>query len=323
MIRSLFVGITEANRNWKMILSLLAANILLSFPLIVPIFLLIIATSGGTLAADRMMANNVDVFWLMDLFNHQFTFATLESVATQIGALLIAAGLVNVLLNTLFAGGIIGVFNSTDGLFSMRKFWGEAGAFFGRFFRLMLISLIFYGAAIGIYALMIWPIESAAKEASAIESIVYKRWTAIALLVLMIALVNMVFDYAKIGTVVRSDKGESKGMFRETFHAIRFAARNFFIAFGLYLIIALIGLTLFLVFNYLRWAVIQSSIGKALFALLMGQIVIVCQMWTRLVFYAAQTHLFKKLAPIITSSPVISEPPLEFARAEAPYRDLE
>lgn len=45
------------------------------------------------------------------------------------------------LLNTLFAGGVIGVINSADGLFTMRKFWGEAGAHFWRFFRLMLISL--------------------------------------------------------------------------------------------------------------------------------------------------------------------------------------
>src|SRR4030095_12054713 len=178
MIRSLFVGITEANRSWKMISLLLAANILSSLPVSVPIFLLIVGASGGTLEADRLMADKLDVVWLIDLFNHQFPGAALETVASQVGVLLVVMGAVYLLLNTLFAGGVIGVFNSSDGWFTMRKFWGEAGANFSRFFRLTLISLIFYGAAIGVYALLRLPIESAAREASAVESVIYKRWAA-------------------------------------------------------------------------------------------------------------------------------------------------
>lgn len=109
---------------------------------------------------------------------------------------------------------------------------------------------------------------------------IYKRWAAMALLALMFAFVNMVFDYAKIGTVVK----DSKGMFRETFRALRFTLRNFLSAFGLYLIIAITGLALFLALNYLRWSVDQSSAGTVLLAILLGQIVIAGRMWTRLVF---------------------------------------
>src|SRR5262249_59098439 len=83
MIRSLFVGITEANRSWKMILLLLAANILLSLPAAALIFLLMVGASSGTLAADRLMGDKLDVFWVIDLFNHQFPGAALETVALQ------------------------------------------------------------------------------------------------------------------------------------------------------------------------------------------------------------------------------------------------
>jgi len=61
MIRSLFVGITEANRSWKMILLMLVANILVSLPFAALIFLLIVGASSGTLAADRLMADKLDV----------------------------------------------------------------------------------------------------------------------------------------------------------------------------------------------------------------------------------------------------------------------
>lgn len=312
MIRSFLVGIMEANRSWKMILLLLAANILLSLPIVVPVFLLIVLTSGGTLEADKLLADKLDVVWLIDVFNHQFPGAALETVASQAGILLVVMGAGYLLLNTLFAGGVIGVINSADGLFTMRKFWSEAGAHFWRFFRLMLISLFFYGAAYGIYALLRWPIDNAAETASAFDLVIYKRWAAMTLLALMFAFVNMVFDYAKIATVVN----DRKGMFRETFRALRFAFGNFLSAFGLYLIIAIAGLALFLALNYLRWSVDQSSAGAVLLAILLGQIVIAGRMWTRLVFYSAEMHLYKKLAPATAPSPIESQ--LEFAKAESP-----
>jgi hypothetical protein len=294
-----------------MILLLLAANLLLSLPVIVPIVLLVIGASGGTLAADRLMADKLDAAWLIDVANHQFPGGAIETAALQVGALFVVTGVCYLLLNTLLAGGVIGVFNSADGWFTMRKFWGEAGAYFWRFFRLTLISLIFYGVAVGIYMLLRWPIENAAEQASAFESVIYKRWAAMALLALLFAFINMVFDYAKIGAVARGAGRNSKSMFRETFRAFRFAFRNFFSAFGLYLIIALVGLALFLVFNALRWSVDQSSAGRVSLAILLGQIAIAGRMWTRLVFYAAETHLYKKLAPGGEPPPVIVESKLE------------
>jgi hypothetical protein len=51
----------------------------------------------------------------------------------------------------------------------------------------------------------------------------------------------------------------------------------------------------------------QSSAGRVSLANLLGQIAIAGLMWTRLVFYAAEMHLFKKLAPAAAAAPVIVE----------------
>ncbi|MBO0857474.1 MAG: hypothetical protein J2P21_03280 [Chloracidobacterium sp.] len=322
MIRSFFVGINVANRSWKMILTLLAANALSSLPVIVPIFLLVYGSSGGTLAADRLMANKLDVVWLIDVINNQIPGFAIGTIVSQVGALLVVAGVCYLLLNTLFAGGVIGVFNSADGWFTMRKFWGEAGAYFWRFLRLELISLIFYGVAVGIYLLLRWRIENVAERASALDEVIYKQWASMGSLALMFAFINMVFDYAKIGTMANSEGGRGKGMFRETFRAFRFSFRRFFSAFGLYLMIALLGFALFLVLNWSRWSVNQSSAGKVALAIFLGQIVIVGRLWTRLVFYAAETHLYKKLGPISAPDPKIVESPIEFAAAEGPEDPL-
>src|SRR5262249_46885836 len=155
--------------------------------------------SRGTLAAENLLADKLDAVWLIDFVNNQFPGAAIETALLQVGGLLAVMGVCYLLLNTLLAGGVIGVFNSADGWFTMRKFWGEAGAYFWRFFRLALISLIFYGLAVGIYLLLRSPINNAVERASAFESVIYKRWAAMALLALLLAFVNMVFDYAKIG----------------------------------------------------------------------------------------------------------------------------
>ena len=303
MIISFFVGINEANRSWKMIMLLLAVNVLSSLPVVVPIFLLVFGASRGTIAADSLMADKLDAVWFIDVVNSQFPGVAVETVASQVGVVFVVMGVCYLLLNTLLTGGVIGIFNSADGLFTMRKFWGEAGAYFWRFFRLTLISLIFYGAAVGIFALLRWPIKNAQEQASTFESVIYKKWAAMALLALLFAFINMVFDYAKIGTVARSGRGDSKGMFRETFRAFRFAFRNFFNAFGLYLIIGLVGLALFIVFNSLRWSVDQSSAGRVSLTNILEQIAITELMWTRLIFYAAEMHLYKKLALVHAAAP--------------------
>jgi hypothetical protein len=313
MIKSFLAGINGANRGWKIILTLLAANLLLSLPIVIPIFLLIVGASGGTLAADRLFADKLDAIWFIDLVNQQFPGVAIETSAAQTVALLTSLGIGYLLLNTLLAGGVIDALNSEDGRFTARRFWGESGAYFWRFFRLALISLIFYAAAFGIYELARWPIDSAADKASAFGSIAYERWAAMALLALMCLFVNMAIDYAKISTVING----RRGMFRETFRAFRFSFRNFFNAFGLYLLIALVSADVFLAFNTLRWHVNQSSMAQVALALLLGQIAVAGRMWGRLVFYGAEANLYKKLAPVPATIPSAVALPIEFARAEA------
>jgi hypothetical protein len=314
MIRSFITGILRASRSWKMILFLLVANILFTIPIVVPIFLLIVQTSSGTLAAERLFADKIDLKWLTDVFNHQIAGASLESVGIQIGTLLFVMGSSYLLLNTLFSGGIMRVFESDDGRFKMTGFWAGCGAYFWRFFRLMLISMIFYGAALVLFFLLRRAVDRATEEATAYQSVLAGRWAVMLLLILLFAFINMVFDYAKIGTVFN----DSRMMFRETFRAFRFALRHFFSAFGLYLLIAITGFSIFLILARLRESLNQSSVIAVFIAILLGQIAIASRMWARLVLYAAEMDLYQRITP--APPPVIlpTEPPpeVEFLAAE-------
>jgi hypothetical protein len=221
MIKSFIAGIRHASASWKMILLLLVASLLLSLPLAAPIFLLVSQTSGGTLLARRLLADQLDVVWLTDLFNEQIAGFSLATISLQLGLLTLVIGGAYLLLNTLLTGGILEVYASEDRRFTMRKFFSGGGAYFWRFFRLLLISLIYYGLAVGVYALLVWRIRVADRQAAVEQPGVLKNYAAGALLLLLLAVANMIFDYAKIGAVT----GDRRKMFRETLRAAPFPER--------------------------------------------------------------------------------------------------
>lgn len=293
MIRSFIIGLLHASRSWKMILLLLIANNLFTLPLVAPIFWLVALTTGETLTADRMFASKLDVRWMIDLINHQMPGYSLKSTGIQIGLLLAVMGLIYLLLNTFFSGGIIQVFAVYYGHFTMRRLWEGCGAYFWRFFRLMLISLILYGGAGFIFYLAWLKVQIAAAQAASFEPIFYLRWGTISLLVVALAFVNMVFDYAKIRTVVE----DGRGMFREAFRALSFTLRHLFSVSVLYSLIAIIGLVPFLLLVRLRDSVDQSSVIAVLAAILLGNAAIAARMWTRLTFYAAELDFYRRCKP--------------------------
>jgi hypothetical protein len=293
MIRSFIIGLLHASRSWKMILLLLAANSLFTLPLVVPIFWQVALTTGRTLAADRMFADKLDIRWIVDITNNQMPGLSLESAGMQIVLSLAVMGFIYLLLNTFFAGGIIEVFAADYGHFTMRRFWAGCGAYFWRFFRLMLISLFFYGGAVFIYFVARGMVSSAAAQATSYESFLYHRWGSLLLLVVMLGFVNMVFDYAKIRTVVE----DSRSMLRETFSALGFSLRRLFSVSALYSIIAVIGLVLFLFLVRLRNSIDQSSVLSVIAAILLGQTAIAARMWTRLTFFAAELDFYRRYKP--------------------------
>ena len=284
MFTAFFKGILLATKNWKLVLLLLVASILFSIPVVIPIFLLIVTTTASTAASGQMMADNLYAPWAADLINQQFPGFSLESFGIQLGVGILIMGIGYLLLNIFFAGGILEVFASEDQRFSMRKFWSGSGAHFWRFTRLTLISLVFYGVAITIFLLVRSLIGRVESRAEAFESVVYKTWFNLFLLLLMIAFVNMIFDYARISTVLN----DSRKMIRETWRAIVFSIKNFLGAYVLYLLIAVSGLGVFLAFSTLRSLIAQNGMGTVFLAFLLAQIALTARMWNKLNFYASE-----------------------------------
>jgi len=309
MIGSLIRGLRLATVNWKMLLILLAGNILVALPVAIPLVALILQTTSGTAVADSMMADKLDIDWITDLINLQMSGVSLDSAGIQTGLMLVVSACTYLLLSAFFSGGMIKIFASRSGRFSVREFWAGCGAHFWRFLRLMLISLLFYGVVIGVYIFIHRQISRIDEAATAYDDVVYQRWAGLAALMLMVWAVNMLFDYARIMTVVSG----SRRMIRQTGAALWFVIRHPVSSASLNLGLVLIGLGLFVLLVRLRAALDDPDWSSVFLTFAVGQLAIASRIWARMSLYAGQIDLFQRKAPPVDVLEEVVEEPAEDA----------
>ncbi|MCW5969555.1 MAG: hypothetical protein KIT57_13685 [Blastocatellales bacterium] len=293
MFESFARGLVQASRSWAMLLVLTAASIFFALPVAAPLFILIAQTSAGTHAPYRMMSDRIDPIWLIDLFNERLAGASLLTMISQAAILTGVMAFFFLIANVLFAGGILGVFSHPDGRFSHARFWAGAGRYFPRFLRLWLLSLVVYGLAIAGYLLALIPINASDARASAERPGAIRQWAAAAVLLLALSVINLIFDYARIGAVL----GDRARMFAEVFRAARFSFGHFRRTFGLYILLSFVGMCVFGVIVGIRGAVEQNTPFAVFAAVVLGQLAIGARWWSRLSFYSAQLDLYRRLEP--------------------------
>lgn len=286
-----------------MILLLVAANILFSLPMAALVFLFVMKSAGGTIFAQRLFADNLDAVWFSDVINDRIPGASAAGAGIDLLVMTCAMGLIYLIANAFFAGGIIETIASEDGRFSMKKFFSGCGNCFWRFFRLLLVAMIFYGIAAVIFALLLMRIESDDKLSTTERPGALKTLAAMLLMLAFAAIVGAIQDYARIGATLN----DRRKMWREWFKSARFVFRRFLSAYSLYILIAVAGLLAFGLIAWLRGGVNQNSSLNILLAFLLGQTAIASRMWTRITFYAAEIDLYRKLSPATAEAASIEQ----------------
>lgn len=169
-------------------------------------------------------------------------------------------------------------------------FFQACGVFFFRFFRLGVMAFVVYAALFelvhgwlfdGVY-------ERVTRDVTVERSAFLVRLGLYVLFGLLLVVVNLVFDYAKIRAVVE-DRRSMIGALRA---GARFVARQPLRTAGLYLAVGL----LFGVVLAAYAAVAPGAWGPGwslVRGLLIGQIYVLARLWVKLVFYASQTSLFQ------------------------------
>jgi len=172
----------------------------------------------------------------------------------------------------------------------MKEFFKGCGKYFFKFLRLLLISLVLY------VVVYIWGrglLDSLhgylTQNAGTERFVVILGFVKDIIIIFVIFLINMIFDYAKVRTVLE----EGKWMIIETLKSISFIFSNFFRALLVYYLYALLGL-IFIVLYWLGHTYIpQVTIWMIVAAIAVQQVYIIINIWVRYSLLGSEMAFYK------------------------------
>jgi hypothetical protein len=298
-------GIRRVNRAPAILLGVWAVTLLVSVPLAAALRGMLAQHLGRSLAADTA-ASSVNYDWMQE-FSDQATGLGVTFKPTIIGfaavldnlsafmdrtsrpVVIVGAAAVYILAWIFLAGGIIDRY-ARDRATRAHGFFAASGVFFFRFLRLAAVQLVVYAFLFGVmhpwlfdrlYPRMI-------HEVSVERTAFFARLALYLVFGMLVAGAAMIFDYAKIRAVVE----DRRSMLGAINAALGFIGRNYGAAVGLFAAnFVLFGVVMGL------YALIAPGTGGAGVVMwvgfAIGQLYVIARLWTKLVFWAAETSLFQ------------------------------
>jgi hypothetical protein len=299
-------GISRVSRAPAILGGVWAVTLLVSVPLALAVRAAVARHLGASLSAESA-ATGVNFDWLQE-FQGQATgigttltpsvlgFAAvldnlsgfLDNVARP--AAVVSAAAVYLLLWVFLAGGIIDRL-ARDRPMPAHGFFGVSGAFFFRFLRLGAGMAIVYGLLFGqLHPYLFDRLYRRLIENVTDERVAFAiRFSLYGLFGVLLAIFNVVFDYAKVRAVVE----DRRSMLGAVVAAVRFVRRNGRAVAALFAM----NFALF-VGTLVVYAAIAPGAGSTGWTMwigvAIGQLYIIARLWVKLVFWASEVALFQR-----------------------------
>jgi len=279
-------GFGTAARKGRMLALLWFVYFLFSLLVVAPFYFLLESQFSRSLLGEKLFAG-VDLLWLGDLvYNFQ-------DIPPLLGGCMIGISILFLLLLVFLNGGIIRRITAAEERFTLGNFFGDCGRYFGRLFRVFLISLVGYLLIFGILGRFISiPFRIWSKGAST-------QWTTLAssslrliVLLLLFSIVKMFFDYVKVTLVVE----DSRKTVRATLRNFGFLGRRFFKAWALFLLVGLLFVVSTIVYLAVAKALPKTGVGPPLL-FLWQQAYILVRLWIGILFFATEYGFLKSQRP--------------------------
>jgi hypothetical protein len=174
---------------------------------------------------------------------------------------------------------------------NLAGFLTGSGRYFFRFFRLALLSGALYVLVYLLGRRVFIFIDDRTRDVTVERTVMLWTMAGAALIAFLLCVVNAVFDYAKIATVVEG----RQAMVGAVLRAVRFVVRHPVKTLGLYGALGLVGVALLALYAAVAPGARQASVPGVVFAFLLGQLYLVVKLVLRLTFYGSQMAVFEAL----------------------------
>lgn len=303
-------GLKNTGRVARMLILLFAINLVFSMILAVPMYRSLEESFGNSLSGERM-AEGFDYMWWQEYrddargLEKTFTPSIIGKGAVlnnlegliqmqvfDLPAAVLVFGILYIILHTFLAGGILSVFRKGEFKFSMKSFFKGSGAYFFRFFWLMILSWAFFliigmGVKSGFYSILDGIRDTAFSEITPF----YLGLAFSAVVLFLILFVQMVFDYGRIKVVLE----DSPNVLASTAGAFGFVFRNPGSTLGLFYLLFLVQILFTLSYIFIQGIIPQSSLLWVALTFLIQQVFIFGLIGIRCWLYSSQMELYRYL----------------------------
>jgi len=288
VFEALKLGNIQPFSNKRLIGLLWIINLITAFLLGIPIYIVFNRYTGYSLMGEKLKSG-------LEL---AFLFELLQKNSSLFVAIIICLFIVCILyiFTGIFVNGsAISIMHHKEKKFLFRNFFRHGGNYFGRFLRLFIISLFSY---IIICYLIIhrWIFSpligrltiSAPSDTLLIKLIIIE----IAAIIAAAGLITMIFDYAKVGTIVEDRRSMILNFFRSVGFVLRYMHKTLF----LYVFVTVEAIVLIILYFILSSQI--QLLQHILFMFLFQQLFILSKFWIKLNYFGGEISLFKSLRVI-------------------------
>ena len=211
----------------------------------------------------------------------------------------VGLGVLYALVWALFVGGILDRFSKSEGFFSLSRFFSNGGRFFFRFVRLIVLAGVLYYLIYRFAEWLFGRIDYWTRDVTVEGTVLIYVLLGTAVVVFLLTLVNMAFDYAKIATFVEDRSSMVLAALRGLLFVLSHPAK----AFGLYYGLGILAIVLLGLYAFVAPGAGQSTMTGVVLAFAIGQAYLVAKLVVRLAFYGGQLSLYEGVTRIEASAP--------------------
>ncbi len=286
-------GFRLARRSGSAVWILFLANLGLAALAGLPIYRGILRFTGHSLVSQTL-ALGFSPDWLTDFSVN--SVGSLERYAQVIAFL----GLLAIPMNTVLAGGVLGrLQRGFDQPYALGDFFRDAGRYAGRLLRLMIIALVGYWIVFRVFNQALGDLVGEwLRDSMDDRAVFWARLGVSALVIIGLALVNLVVDFARVKLVMEGGTSAIVAFLG----GLGFSLGRLRRALAVYLLPSLCGLALLLIYRtVLPWQLVNSplaEVGKYREPLTLAllffaqQLVILGRYWFRVSTWAGEWALY-------------------------------
>ncbi len=179
--------------------------------------------------------------------------------------------------------------------FTFREFWAGCVEYFSRLFKLLLIGLVMIFAVFIFYLLISGLVDIMT------ENTLTEFWPFVliglklVILAVLLAWVNMLFDYTKI-IIVRHDL---KSVVQALSHSFKFIGSHFIKTCGIYIGLLILGFCLLIIYLGLEQLITTNTITGIFLFFIVSQFYIIFRIWWRINYYYVQGTYYLNTTALI------------------------